>query len=100
MNRARRFLVGILFAPCLLATGCLIPYAYPKLDYVPSTDLGAKTTDVHAFRVDVTARQVDIGEDGFIKLTEIQQRADGSFPAQTKLSLERGVYVAGVALNF
>lgn len=100
MKRGRRFLCGILFSPCLLATGCLIPYAYPKLDYVPGTDLGTKATDVHAFRVDVTARQVDIGESGSIRLTEIQPRADGSFPAQTKLSIEHGVYIVGGALNF
>jgi hypothetical protein len=99
MNRARRLLCGGA-VPALLATGCLIPYAYPKLDYVPGTDLGPKAPDVHAFRVDVTARQVDIGETGTFTLTEIEPRADGSFPAQTRFSLERGVYLATVPLGF
>src|SRR4051812_35954336 len=100
MKRARRLLCGLLLATCTCATGCLIPYAYPKLDYIPPADPGAKAADVRAFRVDVTAHQIDIGEEGSIKLTELQPRADGSFPAQTRLSVERGVYIGGGALNF
>ena len=51
MNRARRSLCGALLAPCFLAAGCL-PYAYPKLSYIPCAELGPEVSDVHAFRVD------------------------------------------------
>lgn len=98
MNRARRLLCG-LAAPALLATGCLIPYAYPKLDYVPACDVGP-ASDVHAFRVDVSARQIDIGETGSFTLTEIEPRADGSFPPQVGASVERGYLVLGIAINY
>ena len=51
MKRARRFLCAVaLLAPVVLATGCLIPYAYPKLDYVPGYDPnGMKATEVRQF---------------------------------------------------
>jgi hypothetical protein len=93
--------VGVtLLAPVFLATGCLIPYAYPKLSYVPGYDAaGLKATDVRAFRVDVTADQADLDENGEYTLTEIIPSSDKCFPPQAQLSLERGVYVLG-PLNF
>jgi hypothetical protein len=101
MNRARRFLCRVaLLAPAALGAGCLIPYAYPKLDYVPGCDLGPKVTDVHAFRVDVTADQADIDANGSYTLSEIVPKSDGTFPPQANLSLERGHYVFGVVLNY
>lgn len=100
MKHSRRFLCATaLLVPCSI-TGCLLPYTYPKLDYVPGLDSVADGSEVRAFRVDVTAKQVDLGEDGSFKLTPIKLRPDGSVPGQIGMSLERGVYVAGVALNY
>jgi hypothetical protein len=88
-----------LLAPVFLV-GCL-PYAYPKLSYVPGYEsTNPNITDIHAFRVDVTAHQADIDERNEYTLTPVARRSDGSFPPQTQLSLERGYYVLGVALNY
>jgi hypothetical protein len=38
----------------LAAPGCVLPYAAPALSYVPAYDLQCPSTEVHAFRVDVT----------------------------------------------
>jgi hypothetical protein len=89
-----------LITPVFLA-GCLIPYAYPKLSHVPGYEVAnPNITDIHAFRVDVTAHQADIDERDEYTLTPVTPRSDGSYPAQTKLSLERGYYVLGVVVNF
>lgn len=100
MKHARRLLCVLLSSPCLFAAGCLIPYAYPKLDCVPGAHVGTTTNDVSTFRVDVSAHQADIGEEGTFELTEIEPRYDGSLPAQFGASVERGYYVFGVALNY
>src|SRR6516162_946822 len=91
----------ILLVPCLVTARCRIPYAYPKLAYVPGYEVAnSNITDVHAFRVDVTAHRADIDERYEYTLTPVTRRADGSYPAHTRLSLERGYYVLGVALNY
>jgi len=86
----------VLISSCLLATGCIIPYAYPKLSYVPGCNpTGPKTTDIHAFRVDVNADCADFSTTGEYTLTEITPRSDGSIPLQARLTVERGVYLIG-----
>lgn len=89
MKRALRVLccVGPL---ALLAAGCL-PFAYPKLSFVPRCEPGA--TEVHAFRVDVNAvNSFGTGESGEYTLSEIALRPDGSVPPQGRVTLERGYY--------
>jgi hypothetical protein len=88
----------VLAVACLLGAGCL-PYAYPKLSYVPGGDL-ARAPDCRAFRVDMTANQIDMGENGTYTLTEIVPRPDGSVPPQARVSVERGFYVFGISLNY
>ncbi|MBN9120151.1 MAG: hypothetical protein J0I06_13465 [Planctomycetes bacterium] len=100
MKRARRILCGVaLLAPGSMA-GCLLPYAYPKLEYVPGADFTPAEPDVRAFRVDVEADQIDLGENSSFELTPIALRPDGRLPGQLGVSLERGVYIAGVAVNY
>jgi hypothetical protein len=95
-----RFALAIVATASLLATSCLVPYVYPKLSYVPGCPAeGPKVADIHAFRVDLSANEVDVGENGEFTLTEIVPRPDGCFPAQGRLSLEYGYYVCG-PLNF
>lgn len=103
MTRARvsRLLLAAIGAASPLTAGCLIPYAYPKLDYVPGAAFAPNGSDVHAFRVDASADQLDLGESGTsFGLKPIELRPDGRLPGQIALSLERGVYVAGVAVNY
>jgi hypothetical protein len=84
------FAVTAIGATCILASGCL-PYVYPKLDYVPSCDVGSMVTDLHAFRVDVTAdRGLMTGERGNHIITELTSRAGGNIPPQTRLTVECG----------
>src|SRR6266550_219510 len=92
MNRVRRLLCGVLLAPGVFATGC-IPYAYPKLSFVPSCDLGPDATDTHAFRLDLTAdTTLLVPERGEYTLSEITPRPDGSIPPQSRVTVERGVF--------
>jgi hypothetical protein len=87
--------LGILFL-----SGCLIPYAYPNLAYVPGCELGTQMPDCHVFRLDVTAYQSDLKEDGKYTVVEIPRRSDGSFPLQLGFSVDRGIYIANPALSF
>src|SRR4051794_20785946 len=99
-RKAHSAFIGFLVAvPCLGSNGCLLPYAYPKLDYVPAYDPGMKIPDCYAFRVDVTAHEVDVGESSEFTLTPIALRPDGSVPPQVGVSVERGYHVFG-PLNF
>jgi hypothetical protein len=85
MNRGKRLLI----APFMLTMGC-IPYVYPKLSYVPGTELGQEASQVYAFRVDAETELTIIGRSEY-KLTEIASRADGTLPAQLQATLEIGV---------
>jgi hypothetical protein len=89
MNRARR----LLCVSVLLAAGC-IPYAYPKLSYVPGVQTEPDTPDVHAFRVDLAAvNSFMTGETGEYTLAEITPVADGRVPAQSRLTFEHGYFL-------
>ena len=102
MTHLQRLLLAVLLAvPCFFAAGCIIPYAYQKLSYLPGCDTaGVKAPEVRAFRVDVDAHEVDMGETGEYTIAEITARSDGKTPSQASLSLERGYYVLGGAVNF
>ncbi len=100
-NRCRRRRVRLLGLLCLiLLPGCLIPYAFPTVSCVPAVPLGAEAVSVHAFRVDVTRKWIDIGAQDAYRLAEIPVSALGSVPVQGKLSATYGMYVLGVALNY
>ena len=92
MNRARRRLCALtLLAPGLVATGCFFPFAYPKWSFVPSCDLGPEVNDIHAFRVDVTADNgLFRSERGVYTVAEITPNPNGTIPAQSRITMERG----------
>src|SRR5438046_2056215 len=90
--------VALVFLGCL--SGCLVPYAYPKVSWTPSVSVGAKREEVHAFRVDVTGDIVDIGESDRFTLTRITPISGDHEPSQARISLEYGYYVFGIALNY
>jgi hypothetical protein len=79
--------------------GCLVPVAYPSFTHVPSVELGKDYDRVYAFRVDVTEKQVDLGESQCDMLTRIPLSTD-STPAQSEIAISHGVFVIGVALNY
>lgn len=81
----------------LCVSGCLIPYAYPNLAYVPGPEF--VLPDSHAFRVDVTVHEADAGEDGEFTLTEIPTALE-EIPDQFGFSINRGYYVLGLAANY
>jgi hypothetical protein len=92
MSRARHLLCGVLLAFSLLATGCFIPYAYPKLSYVRGTELGSEVSDVRVFCVDAEMqRALYKSSDCDYKPTEITPRADGTLPPQLRVTVESGV---------
>jgi hypothetical protein len=99
MGRRARIVACCLSLSILCLTGCLIPYAYPNLTYVPSCDIGL-APDCHVFRVDVEIKQADIDDRGDYKVVEIPRGPDGRFAPQVGFDVDRGVYVFGVAANY
>jgi hypothetical protein len=95
-------LTGLLLIPLL--GGCIFPYcAYPTLAHTPAVALGAETSDVRAFRVDITKAGADLSPfDGpeFTSLAELPVTLTNEVPSQTKPSVSYGLVVIGVALNF
>jgi hypothetical protein len=88
--------LSLAFLSCL--SGCL-PYVYPKVSWTPSVSVGTNPEEVHAFRVDVTGDVVDIGESDRYTLARLTPTGNHE-PAQTRVSLEYGLYVVGIALNY
>jgi hypothetical protein len=84
----------------LLLSGCLIPYAYPHLSYVADVQDLDPPEDVRAFRIDVSGSIVDVGENDEFTLTPLTLSKKGRVPSQTDLTLDYGLYVVGVALNY
>jgi hypothetical protein len=85
---------------CTFSTGCLVPFGYPSFAYVPTAFMGKQPLDCHAFRVDVKAEIVDIGESDTYFLAPIAPTATGCLPSQTGVSLDYGFYVFGIAVNY
>src|SRR4029077_15165283 len=90
--------VALAFLSCL--SGCLVPYAYPKISWTPSVSVRANPEEVRAFRVDVTGDVVDIGESDRYTLSPITPISGDREPSQARISLEYGYYVVGIALNY
>lgn len=93
----------IAFGLVLLASiplGC-IPYAYPHLSVVPAVRLAPDVEQVHAFRVEGSGCVVDVGQSiEAYTLSRVPVSRTNRVPAQASLSLDRGFYVVGVALNY
>src|SRR4051812_25667117 len=99
MQRALLFAVCLVCLPSL--SGCVIPYAYPKLDFTRALQLDTPPGDVHVLRVDVAqAKSGPPATYGWEQLTEIPVQASGKVTAQIKSSLPAGVYLFMGALNY
>jgi hypothetical protein len=96
----RAVLNAVCFVCLLSSSGCVIPYAFPKLDYTRALQLDAPPTEVHVFRVDktqiTTPYPVNIRE----RLSQISAGSNGKVAAQFKPSLRSGIYMFMVALNY
>jgi len=99
MKPGRRLLlcVSVLIASVVLASGCLIPYSYPKLSYLPGVEQGPELADCHVFRVDCLVHETDNrGDNGEYTLTEVPRALDGHIPSQALWSLENKSVVVGI----
>jgi hypothetical protein len=80
--------------------GCMVPYAYPKVDYTMPIKVECPGEEVHAFRVDITQHRTDVpARDATVCLTELPLNGGGEIPAQKKSSVTYGFYVFAVALD-
>jgi hypothetical protein len=86
---------AVLAALCLAPAGCVVPYAYPKVSYIPPVDSDLHAPGSYAFRVDATAKHVDIGETAEFTLTPIGMAVGGPIPPQLDITLESGTLVWG-----
>ena len=97
----RHLLIAALVVCLPSLTGCVIPYAYPKLDFTRALQLDAPPGDVHVFRVDVAQAKSGIPACyGWEQLTEIPLRDSGRVPSQIKSSVPAGAYLFMGALNY
>lgn len=77
----------------LLLAGCMLPYAYPTVSYVPPVCVGPARDEVHAFRVDIADQDnssVRLPERDRYVLSPLPLHADGSSDSQVKVALDYG----------
>lgn len=99
MQRALLLFVCLVCLPSL--SGCIIPYAYPKLDFTRALQLDAPPGDVRVFRVDVAqAKSGPPATFELEQLTEISVPSSGKVTPQIQASLPTGVYFFMGALNY
>src|SRR5437016_2234634 len=73
--------------------GCLVPYCSPTICHVHPCDVGCETSEVHAFRLDVTKRDVAEGKNTErYLLTPVTLSETGTTPALKKVSHSYGLY--------
>jgi hypothetical protein len=101
----RRLFKGVvavaLGAGTLVGSGCLLPYACPKLSCVRGVTADEQQPNCHAFRIDVSGDQVDIGESAVaVSFRRITPSVGGTLLPQVRLAIDYGYYVAGIALNY
>jgi hypothetical protein len=98
---ARLVALSLIAAACLLPVGCMLPYAYPHVERLPSVHVATAPAEVHAFHVAARGKSADFSADTEeYSLCRVPLSADGRVPAQTSLDVNYGVYVIGVALNY
>jgi hypothetical protein len=99
MPRGRRLSFGLLALLGSLLCGC-IPYVFPSLVITRPLDVSEVAEEVRAFRVDISAKHGApcYGEEQF-SLSELLLVA-GMVPPQVKPTVDSGVIIIGVALNY
>jgi hypothetical protein len=82
--------------------GCLFPYCYPTLAYASGVKLDSPSSEVHAFRIDITKPTADmtVGDPVYECLSEVPATNTDEIPAQIKPSMSYGFVVIGIALNY
>jgi hypothetical protein len=99
----RGFFVGLSLL-CLASAGCLqFPYAFPEINYAPALAAQCKSSEVHAFRVDVTqTTKIQDGSGRVVEheeLSRVPTSAEGIVPSQMGLTFSSGWRYVGV-VNF
>jgi hypothetical protein len=77
----------------LLPAGCMLPYAYPTVSYVPPVCVGTARDEVHAFRVDIADDDHSgdyLPEKDRYVLQSLPLHPDGSFDSQIKVAVDYG----------
>ena len=102
MHRSIAIFVQCLAAlSCTLPAGCMLPYAYPHLSHLAGVDVNQQAVEVHAFRVDARVQESDgKASTADYQLGRVPLAADGRVSANTRVDLDYGLYVVGVAVNF
>jgi hypothetical protein len=77
-------------------------YAYPKVSYIPPSNVGRARAEVHAFRVDITDddNSLSIRENDSYVLSRLPLHPDGSYDPQTKVAVDYGFLLYGMANEF
>jgi hypothetical protein len=104
MNRPCRCVFAGMSLLCLLSAGCMqVPFCFPEINYVPSLAAQCKSSEVHAFRVDVTqTTEVKDGRGEVVEreeLSRLRTSVDGTVSSQLALSFSSGWRYVGV-VNF
>jgi hypothetical protein len=85
----------------LVMVGCMpLGYAYPKVSYIPPGTVGpAPRKEVRAFRVDITDddNSLDFTEKDSYVLSRLPLHSDGSYDPQTKVAVDYGFLLFGMA---
>lgn len=98
--RGRRPLGRMVLRACglmsLLLSGCMLPYAYPTVSYVPPVRVGTARDEVHAFRVDIADDDHSgdyLPERDRYVLHPLPLHPDGSFDSQIKVAVDYGWFL-------
>jgi len=94
------FTACVVCLPCV--SGCVIPYAYPKLDFTQALQLDVPLEEVRVFRVDVAQSKGPAPAAIYARerLAEVPVAETGKVATQIKPSLPVGVYLLMGALNY
>jgi hypothetical protein len=98
MQRVIFIALCLVYLPCL--TGCIIPYAFPKVDFTRALQLDVPQEDARFYRVDKS--QITWPYPVFVKeqLSQIPVTKSGKVAAQFKPSFRNGIYLFMGALNY
>jgi hypothetical protein len=97
----RRMIAASLAAALAVLPAACVPYAYPNLACVPPVRVDADADQVHAFRVvaRIDVEDADRNADD-VTLSRVTVSDEKRVRPQADVSLEHGVYVIGIALNY
>jgi len=105
MTNASRWTRSVVGAICgcatMVAAGCILPYAWPKVACVRGYAPAELPADCRVFRMEATVDRRDISETLVdFSLSEQSRFLGGWLLPHEHLSVDYGLYVVGIALNY